>query len=257
MPAPANRFKSALAAGRPQIGLWLGLADAYTAEVVAGAGFDWLVVDGEHAPNDLRSISAAIAAIGQRSHAVVRPPVGEVWMLKQILDIGAQTVLVPMIETVDQAREMVAAVRYPPRGRRGVGASLARAADFGAIGDYIATADDQVCLLLQVESRAGLSALPGILELDGVDGVFIGPSDLAADMGHPGDSGAAPVRAAIDAAMSRIVAAGRAAGILTTDEAAARHWLAMGATFVAVGTDVGLLRGSAQALRRRFDGGAA
>ncbi len=252
MPAPKNLFKAALKAGRPQIGLWLGLADPYAAGLVAGAGFDWLVVDGEHAPNDMRSTLGALQAIGSRSHPVVRPPVGEVWMIKQILDLGAQTVLVPMIETVDQACEMVAAMHYPPKGRRGVGAALARASDFGAIGDYIGTADDQVCLLLQVESRAGLAALPGLLALDGVDGVFIGPADLAADMGHPGNPGAEPVQDAIRDAIKAIVASGKAAGILTSDFVLAQSYLALGATFVAVGSDVGLLGGAARALRRSY-----
>lgn len=252
MPAPQNPFKAALKAGRPQIGLWLGLADPYAAGLVAGAGFDWLVVDGEHAPNDMRTTLGALQAIGNRSHPVVRPPVGEVWMIKQILDLGAQTVLVPMIETLDQAREMVAAMHYPPKGRRGVGAALARASDFGAIGDYITTADDQVCLLLQVESRAGLAALPGILALEGVDGVFIGPADLAADMGHPGNPGAGQVQEAIRGAIRSIVASGKAAGILTSDAALAQSYLALGATFVAVGSDVGLLGGAARALRQSF-----
>lgn len=254
MPAPSNPFKAALKARRAQIGLWLGLADPYAAGLCAGAGFDWLVVDGEHAPNDIRSTLAALTAIGGRSHAVVRPPIGEVWMIKQILDIGAQTILVPMIESEGQARDMVAAVHYPPKGRRGVGAALARASEFGAVKDYIATADDEVCLLLQVESRAGLAALPAILRLDGVDGVFIGPADLAADMGYPGKSGAPKVQGAIDGAIRDIVAAGKAAGILTFDQGQAEHYLALGATFVAVGSDVGLLGDACRALRQRFAG---
>lgn len=253
MPAPRNTFKAALKARRPQIGLWLGLADPYAAGLCAGAGFDWLVVDGEHAPNDMRSTLGALTAIGGRSHAVVRPPIGEVWLIKQILDLGAQTVLVPMIETEAQAREMVAAVHYPPRGKRGVGAALARASDFGAVADYIATADGEICLLLQVESRAGLAALPAILALDGVDGVFIGPADLAADMGHPGQPGAAPVQQAIREAIGAIVAAGKAAGILTSDQALAKGYLALGATFVAVGSDVGVLGGALKSLRRAYD----
>lgn len=252
MPAPVNSFKAALRAGKVQIGLWLALADPYAAGLVAGTGFDWLVVDGEHAPNDLRSTLGALTAIGARSHPVVRPPVGEIWMVKQILDLGAQTILVPMIESEAQAREMVAAVHYPPAGRRGIGAALARAADFGAVADYIATADDQICLLLQVESRAGLAALPAILKLDGVDGVFIGPADLAADMGHPGKPGAAPVQEAVQEAIRAIVASGKAAGILTSDHALAEGYLALGATFVAVGSDVGLLRTAATSLRAKF-----
>ncbi|WP_284163025.1 HpcH/HpaI aldolase/citrate lyase family protein [Frigidibacter sp. SD6-1] len=248
MPAPKNRFKEALAAGKPQIGLWLGLADPYVAGLCAGAGFDWLVVDGEHGPNDLRSTLAALTAIGDRSHGVVRPPIGEIWLIKQLLDIGAQTLLIPMIESVAEAERMVAAVRYPPKGRRGVGA-FGRAADFGRIRDYVATADAEICLLLQVESRAGLAALPGILELEGVDGVFIGPADLAADMGFPGTSGQPEVLSAIEAAITEIVAAGKAAGILTFDRTLAERYLALGATFVAIGTDVGTLVSGVAALR--------
>ena len=252
MPAAKNLFKQALAEGRPQIGLWLGLADPYAADLCAGAGFDWLVIDGEHAPNDIRSTLAALQAIGTRSHPVVRPPVGEVWMIKQMLDIGALTLLIPMIETAAQAREMVAAVRYPPRGRRGVGAALARASGFGVEIDYITTADAEICLLLQVESQAGMAALPEILTLEGVDGVFIGPADLAADMGFPGKPGTSEVQAAIRAAIAAIAASGKAAGILTFDQGLAREYLALGATFVAVGSDVGLLGGGCRALRQAF-----
>ena len=180
MPSPRNRFKAALKTGRPQIGLWLGLADSYAAELSAGAGFDWLLIDAEHAPNDLRSILGQLQAIAPYpASAVVRPPVGEVHRLKQLLDIGAQTILVPMIETADQARAMVTAVRYPPEGVRGVGSGLARASAFGRIPDYLHTAGREVCLLLQVESRRALDNLVEILTVDGVDGIFVGPADLA------------------------------------------------------------------------------
>ena len=185
MPAPHNPFKAAIAAGELQLGCWLGLADPYIVEISAGAGFDWLLIDGEHAPNDLRSITAQLQVIaGRGSHAMVRPPIGETWIIKQLLDAGAQSLLIPMVESGAQAAELVDAVTYPPHGVRGVGSALARASDFAAIGDYLTTARDQICLLAQVENQKGMDALDNILAVDGLDGVFIGPSDLAADMGY-------------------------------------------------------------------------
>ncbi|MCR5855724.1 4-hydroxy-2-oxoheptanedioate aldolase [Mesorhizobium sp. J428] len=254
MPAPENRFKRALTDGRAQIGLWLGLANAYTAELCAGAGFDWLLIDGEHAPNSIPTMLAQIQAIqrGSSSQVVVRVPIGETWLIKQVLDLGAQTILVPMVETAEQARELVRAVRYPPNGVRGVGAALARASAFNRIGDYLQTADREVCLLVQVENRAGLEALDAIASVDGVDGVFVGPADLAADMGFLGRPGAPEVQAAVEDALRRIQSHGKAAGILTSDQALARRYLEIGATFVAVGSDVGLLVGATNALIKQF-----
>lgn len=254
MPAPENRFKRALVDGRAQIGLWLGLANAYTAELCAGAGFDWLLIDGEHAPNSIPTMLAQIQAIqrGSSTQVVVRVPIGETWLIKQVLDLGAQTVLVPMVETADQARELVRAVRYPPNGVRGVGAALARASAFNRIGDYLQTADREVCLLVQVENRAGLEALDAIASVDGVDGVFVGPADLAADMGFLGRPGAPEVQAAVEDALRRIRSHGKAAGILTSDQALARRYLEIGATFVAVGSDVGLLVRATNALIKQF-----
>ncbi|PVB62578.1 HpcH/HpaI aldolase/citrate lyase family protein [Labrenzia sp. 011] len=242
MPAPHNPFKAALKNGTPQMGCWLGLADPYSAEISASAGFDWLLIDGEHAPNDLRSTIAqmqVIAASG--SHPVVRPVVGETWMIKQLLDGGAQTLLVPMVESGAQAAELVRAVTYPPEGVRGVGAALARASGFGAIPDYLTSADAEICLLVQVENRKGMAALDDILAVEGVDGVFIGPADLAADMGHAADQGHPEVEKAILDAMERIVASGKAGGILTLQPDLQRKALETGATFVATAIDVTLL----------------
>ncbi|ACO47657.1 4-hydroxy-2-oxoheptanedioate aldolase [Deinococcus deserti] len=248
-----NLFKAALAGGKPQIGLWLALADPYSAELCAGAGFDWLAVDGEHAPNDLRSTLSCLQAIAPYpSHAVVRPPVGNDVVIKQLLDIGAQTLLIPMVDTPEQARALVAATRYPPLGVRGVGAALARASRFGRDAGYLGEANDGVCLLLQVESVAGLEALEAIASVAGVDGVFIGPADLAASMGHLGLPGHPEVQDAIRDAARRIRATGRAAGILSTDEAQARTYLSWGYNFVAVGTDVTLLSRSTAALAAAF-----
>jgi 4-hydroxy-2-oxoheptanedioate aldolase len=252
MPAPFNPFKAALAAGKPQIGLWLGLAGPITAELCAHAGFDWLLVDGEHAPNDIPSILAQVQAIGARSHAVVRPPIGQTHLIKQILDLGVQTILVPMVETAIQAQEMARAMLYPPQGVRGVGAALARASAYGTVPEYLTSANAQTCLLLQIESVAGLAALEAIAATEGVDGIFIGPADLAADMGYLGQSGAAEVQAAVESGLARILAAGKAAGILTADRALAQRYLDLGATFVAVGTDVGLLSSATHDLRAAF-----
>ncbi|MCE2578920.1 4-hydroxy-2-oxoheptanedioate aldolase [Komagataeibacter sp. FNDCR1] len=241
MPAPDNRFKNAIRNGECQVGLWLALANPYTAEICAGAGYDWLLLDGEHAPNDIPTLMAQLQVLHGGSHPVVRPPTGAVWMIKQILDLGAQTVLVPMIESAGQAREMVRAVRYPPQGVRGIGAALARASAFNRIPDYLATANAQVCLLLQVESRAGLAAIEEICAVEGVDGVFVGPADLAADMGYLGQPGAPAVQEEVEKAILRIRACGRPAGVLTSDQALARRYAELGASFVAIGSDVGLL----------------
>ncbi|MBK1870684.1 4-hydroxy-2-oxoheptanedioate aldolase [Aestuariivirga sp. YIM B02566] len=253
MPAPQNQFKQRLHAGERQIGLWLGLADPYAAELIAGAGFDWLVIDGEHAPNDLRSTLAQLQALSTHTvSAVCRPPVGESWMIKQLLDIGCQTILVPMVETAEQAKDLVRAVKYPPHGIRGVGAGLARASRFNAIPDYLVTADEQTCLLVQLETLAGLDQLEAIAAVDGVDGIFIGPADLAADMGYLGRPGHAEVQARVEDAITRIVATGKAAGILTSDQQLARRYLELGARFVAVGSDIGLIGTAARQLAAAY-----
>lgn len=253
MPAPQNQFKQRLHAGERQIGLWLSLADPYAAELIAGAGFDWLVIDGEHAPNDLRSTLAQLQALSTHTvSAVCRPPVGESWMIKQLLDIGCQTILVPMVETAEQAKDLVRAVKYPPHGIRGVGAGLARASRFNAIPDYLVTADEQTCLLVQLETLAGLDQLEAIAAVDGVDGIFIGPADLAADMGYLGRPGHAEVQARVEDAITRIVATGKAAGILTSDQQLARRYLELGARFVAVGSDIGLIGTAARHLAAAY-----
>lgn len=258
MPSPTNEFKAALRRREQLIGLWLGLGNAYTAELCAGAGFDWLLIDGEHAPFDVPNIVAQLQAVAPAAAAaVVRAPIGETWILKQLLDIGAQTLLVPMVETAEQARELVRAVRYPPEGVRGVGAALARASRFGRTTDYLGTANEQICLLVQVESVAALAQIEAIAAVDGVDGIFIGPSDLAADMGHLGRPGLPEVQGAIEGALTRIVATGKAAGILSSDEALARRYLELGANFVAVGTDATLLSASTAGLAARFKAPAA
>ncbi len=249
MPAPQNTFKKALKSGKTVFGCWLGLADTISAELMGTAGFDWLVIDGEHGPNDLRSIVAQLQVLeASKSHPVVRVPIGETRILKQVLDAGAQTVLVPMVDSVDQARQLVRAVTYPPTGERGVGYAVSRVSRYAEITDYGTTADAEICLLVQVENLKGIAALDDILTLDGIDGVFIGPADLAADMGHMGNALHEDVQEVIMDALRRIRAAGKAPGILTTHDPMTEAAIEAGAQFVAVGADVLLLANSARAL---------
>jgi len=239
MPAPHNALKSRLAKGEVLYGCWLGMADPYAAEIAATSGFDWLLIDGEHAPNDMPSLSAQLAVVeGKGPSAMMRLPDDDPTKIKQALDIGAQSLLIPMVESAEQARTAYRATRYPPEGFRGVGSSLARASRFSQVSDYLTTAGDQICLLVQAESRAGLAALPEVLTIDGVDGVFIGPSDLAADMGLLGQADHPTVKAAVLAALTQIRAAGKIAGVLATDLDFAADCRAAGANFIGVGIDV-------------------
>lgn len=253
MPAPKNKFKDALKDGRVQVGLWLALANPYTAELLGEAGFDWVLIDGEHGPNDIPLIMQQLQALkGADSHPVVRLPVAESWMIKQALDIGAQSLLIPMIESEEKAQEMVRAVRYPPAGVRGVGAALARASNFGRIPDYLPSAGSEISLLLQIESVTGIENLDAIAAVEGVDGIFIGPADLAASMGHLGAPGAEPVVKVVEDAIRRVRRAGKAAGVLTSDLKLANRYMELGATFIAIGSDVGILVAGAQNLRAGF-----
>lgn len=259
---PTNRFKQAMAQRQAQIGLWLGLADAYSAEILAGTGYDWLLVDGEHAPNDLRSILHQLQAIAsatsalppgaQPTHPVARVPVGDTALIKQFLDLGVQTLLVPMVDTAEQAQQLVRATRYAPEGVRGMGSALARSSRWQAYPQYVHEANQQICLLVQAETVEAMNNLDAIAATPGVDGVFIGPADLSASMGHPGNPGHPEVQAAIHDGIARILRAGKAPGILATTESQARQWLAAGALFVAVGVDTMLLASAAQDLLARF-----
>ena len=252
-PTPDNAFKLALARGDTQIGLWLGLADPYAAELCAGSGFDWLLIDGEHAPNDLRGTLSTLQAVAPYPvHPVVRIAERNPVLIKQVLELGATTLLVPMVDSAQQATELVRAMRYPPQGVRGVGSGLARSSRWSAYPNYLQEANDRVCLLVQVETVAGLSALNAIANVEGVDGVFIGPADLSASMGYLGQPTHPEVRNAIDAAIATIVRAGKAPGILCADETLARHYLDLGARFVAVGVDTALLANATRALAARF-----
>jgi 4-hydroxy-2-oxoheptanedioate aldolase len=258
MDMPVNTFKHRLRSGEAQIGLWLGLADAYCAELAANAGFDWLLIDGEHAPNDLRGLLGQLQAVAPYpSQPVIRPVIGDTALIKQVLDIGVQTLLVPMVESAEQARELVRAIHYPPHGVRGVGSALARASRWNSIAGYLDKADEQMCLLLQIENREGLANLEAIAAVEGVDGVFIGPADLSASMGHRGNPGHPEVQAAIEDAIARIRSAGKAAGILSADQALARRYIELGAAFVAVGVDTTVLMRGLQSLAAAFKDSSA
>lgn len=255
MEMPLNAFRRALQAEEPQIGLFLGIGSPYTAEIVASAGFDWLLIDAEHGPNDLRSVLAQLQVLAAYAvRPVVRLPDHDVARIKQVLDAGAQSLMIPMVESAAQAQMLVKAMRYPPGGIRGVGTAMARAARWNAVGDYFAHADAQMCLIAQVETLAGLAALGEIAAVEGVDAVFIGPSDLAAAMGHLGQPGHPEVKAAVENAIRRLRQAGKPAGVFSADPASARAYQAMGAAFVLVGVDTLLLRQASAQLLARFRG---
>jgi 4-hydroxy-2-oxoheptanedioate aldolase len=252
MPAPVNELKAALLRGEMQIGLWLGLANPVVSEIASRAGYDWCLIDAEHGPNTVTSILAQLQAMnGAPAQPVVRVPVGEAWMLKQVLDLGAQSVLVPMVDTGEQAAAMVRAVRYAPAGVRGLGSAMARASGFNAIGDYALTANQQICLMVQIESAAAVANIDAIAATEGIDVVFIGPADLSADMGFLGNAGAPEVVAAIEHAIARIRAAGKAAGIITFSEDRFAYYKGLGVTFLGVGGDVPLFSAAVRGLADR------
>jgi 4-hydroxy-2-oxoheptanedioate aldolase len=252
MELPQNAFKRALKANKAQIGLWSSLSSNYTVEVIAGAGFDWILLDMEHSPNDLESALTQLqAAAPYPSHPVVRVPWNDMVTIKRLLDIGAQSLLVPYVSTAAEARQAVSYTRYPPAGVRGV-AGTTRATRFGRVKDYARRAQEEICLLVQVETQHALDSIEAICGIDGVDGVFIGPADLHASLGYPGEIANPKVKPLIDDAIRRIRKAGKAPGILTPSEADARHWLECGALFVAVGADVGILARGAEALAAKF-----
>ena len=247
-----NHFKRKLKTEQ-QIGLWVGLADAYGTEIAANAGYDWLLIDGEHAPSDLRTTLSQLQSIAAYpSQAVVRPPIGSVQLIKQLLDIGAQTLLIPMVETVEQAELMVKAVRYPPEGIRGVGAALARATRWNSIEDYYQTAHEDICLLIQIESVTGLNNLDDILKVEGIDGIFIGAVDLSATMGYQGNPNHPEVQKEVIDAIQRIRQAGKAAGILSTQHEATQKYLDIGTEFVAVGDETSVLINSLKELLAKY-----
>ena len=252
MDLPQNAFKRALKAGKPQIGLWSTLASNYSVEVIAGAGYDWILLDMEHSPNDLESLLSQLqAAAPYPAHPVVRVPWNDTVTIKRVLDVGAQSLLIPYVSTAEEARAAVSYTRYPTAGVRGV-AGTTRATRFGRIKDYAKRAHEEICVLVQVETQGALDNIEAICAVEGVDGVFIGPADLHASLGYAGETANPKVKPLIDDAIRRIRKAGKAPGILTPNEADAKHWLGCGGLFVAVGADVGILARGAEALAAKF-----
>jgi 4-hydroxy-2-oxoheptanedioate aldolase len=250
---PTNAFKRAILERRPQIGLWSSLCSNIVAEVIAGAGFDWVLVDTEHAPNELPLVLSQLQGlIGGTAAPVVRPAWNDMVLMKRLLDIGVQNLLVPYVQTAEEARAAVAATRYPPQGVRGV-AVTHRANHYGRVKDYYKRAGEEICVLVQIETRVALQNIEAIAAVEGVDGLFIGPSDLAAAFGHVGETGHPEVRAAIEEGLKRIRQTGKAPGILAPIEADARHWLSLGCVFLAVGSDVGLLARQSEELAAKFN----
>ena len=249
-----NRFRQDLIAGKRLLGCWASLGSPITTEVLGIAGFDWILLDAEHAPNDVLTLVPQLMALkDSRSAPVVRPPWNDTVVIKRLLDAGFHNFLIPFVESADEARRAVAATRYPPAGVRGVSVSQ-RSNRYGSVPDYLKTINDNIAVMVQIESSAGVSAAAEIAAVDGVDGLFIGPSDLAAAFGHLGNAGHTDVQQAMTRVYAAGKAAGKAIGTLAPVEADARRYLEMGATFVAVGSDLGVLRMGTQALHDKFRG---
>lgn len=240
---------------RTTYGLWLGIPDTTVAEMMACSGFDWLVIDHEHGPYEFRDIFSHLQAIAPYDVApIVRPVDGSPALLKKLCDIGVQTFLVPMIETAEQAAAVVDAVKYPPAGKRGLGTSMARAARWNSVSGYTGQADNEMCVVVQVESSTAMQNLDDITAVDGVDGVFVGPSDLSASMGHGGNVAHPEVVTAVNAALRQIRKAGKHAGLLCLDESQVRHYVDCGANFIGIGIDTLLIGNAARSLAARFNG---
>ncbi|WNW10239.1 HpcH/HpaI aldolase/citrate lyase family protein [Pseudomonas sp. DTU_2021_1001937_2_SI_NGA_ILE_001] len=243
---PRNPFKAGLAHGEPLYGIWAGFAHPYATEITASFGYDWMLIDGEHAPNTVPSILAQLQAVAPYHTAPVVRAVGhDQLLIKQLLDIGVQTLMIPMVESAEQARALVQAMRYPPHGFRGVGGGLTRATRWDAVPDYILDAQRELCLIVQVESRAGIDNAAAIAAVEGVDAVFIGPADLSTGLGHVGNPSHREVQQCIRQAIDATLAAGKACGILAPAEDDARRYQAWGCQFIAVGIDISLMRQAA------------
>lgn len=254
MDLPANAFKAALKRGELQIGLWSSLCSPIVSEIISQSGFDWILVDTEHSPNEPPDVLAQLQALkGGTATPIVRPAWNDAVLLKRLLDIGVQAVLVPFVQNAEEARKAVAACRYPPAGIRGITTS-GRGSHYGRVPDYLKRADGEICVLVQVETGEALARIEEIASVDGVDGVFIGPADLSASLGHIGNPGHPEVQAAIQDAVKRLTAIGKPAGILTPSEPDARRYIEWGYRFVAVGSDLGLMAKHADALAKAFAG---
>jgi 4-hydroxy-2-oxoheptanedioate aldolase len=253
MKLPQNGFKAALAQGSVTYGMWAGFAGGYASEIIASLGYDWMLIDGEHAPNDVRSILAQLQATAPyATNPVVRAINGQRDLIKQLLDIGAQTLMVPMVESGAQARALVEAMRYPPAGIRGVGGGLTRASRWGGVANYLEVAHQELCLIVQIESADGVMNVADVVAVDGVDAVFVGPADLSSSLGHPGNPSHPEVQAQIKHVLEVAKAAGKACGILAPVEEDARRYAEWGFNFIAVGIDICLLRDAALANLRKY-----
>ncbi|MGE0008330.1 MAG: HpcH/HpaI aldolase/citrate lyase family protein [Parvibaculaceae bacterium] len=247
-----NRFKTAIKSRQRQIGLWSSLCSNIVAEVIAGAGFSWVLIDAEHAPNELSSVLLQLQAMrGGTAEAVVRPAANDPVLIKRLLDIGARSLMIPQVRCADEARNAISATRYPPHGIRGVSVSQ-RANRFSRDREYFRRVNDDLCVLIQIETRPALQTVDEIADVTGVDGLFVGPSDLAAELGHFGDAGHPDVQRAFDRVLAAADRAGKPAGILAPVESDADHYLKRGFSFVAVGSDLGLLVKGCDALVHRF-----
>ena len=248
---PANTFKQALAANQRQLGLWINFAYHPIVESLAGSGFAWMLFDMEHTPNDLAVVGQQLLALrGTPVAPIVRVPIHDMAWIKRVLDAGAPNVMVPNIRNADEAREAVSWTRFAPEGQRGVAGST-RAGGWTRFKDYMARANDEIAVIVQIESREALDNLDAICRVPGIDAVFIGPSDLAAALGHRGNAWHPDVQAAISSAIRVARNAGKAIGTLAAD-GKAEGYLEQGATMVGVGTDLHLLVAAADALSARF-----
>ncbi|TFB73306.1 2-dehydro-3-deoxyglucarate aldolase [Cryobacterium glaciale] len=247
-------FRDVLAdSERAQIGMWVCSGSALVAEICAGSGLDWLLIDTEHSPNGLESTLSQLQAVhGYPIVPLVRAPIGDRIIVKQLLDLGAQNLLIPMVDTAEQARDMVAAVRYPPHGVRGVGSALARASRWNRIDDYLARADETISLFVQIETTDAVANIAEIASVDGVDGLFIGPSDLAASMGLLGLQDHPDVVASVEQCIRTVAALGKPVGVNAFAPATAERYLAAGARFVLVGADVAILARASETLAATF-----
>jgi 4-hydroxy-2-oxoheptanedioate aldolase len=247
-----NAFKAALAAGKFQIGLWSSLCSNIAAEIISDSGFDWILLDTEHSPNEIPDLVGQLQAMqGSATTPIIRPAWNDAVLAKRALDIGAESLLFPYVQNVEEAKRAVASTRYPPQGIRGVSVA-ARASRYGRTPGYLGNANAEICVLVQVETRTALDNLEAIAKVDGIDGVFIGPSDLAASLGHLGNPQHPEAQAAMKDAVTRLKKLGKPAGILTGNEEEARRYIDWGYLFVAVGADVGLLAKNADALAKKF-----
>jgi 4-hydroxy-2-oxoheptanedioate aldolase len=253
MTIKVNKFKRALKGDKTVFGLWQGIPDATVAEIGAGAGFDWVLIDAEHAPFNIDSVLRHLQAVEPYPvSAIVRPVEGNTALIKQLLDIGVQSLLVPMVDTAEQAKQIVRAAKYPPEGIRGLGTSMARAANWNRTADYLHKANDEICVIVQVETQAGIDNIEEIVQVEGLDGVFIGPSDLSAAMGHIGNPGHPDVVAAVERGFAVITAADKAAGVLAVTPELVEKYQQAGAKFIGVGVDAALLANATKQLASQY-----